>query len=116
MGREALYSRRALTAEDLTLAQQRLHYYVTVLLVEEWDTSLKLLTAAFGWRYNGSDAGSVRAGSRFGSDAASELAAHPRALAALEAANVWDLQLYAYAAKLHAQQLRVATSRLKGRA
>lgn len=102
-GRSALYQRsRPMTEADLLLAQQRLHLFSTVLLLERPGASMALMRAMFGWRHTGWE--EHRAGSRAGSDAAAELP--PAVLAELERRHALDARLYAYAEALHAQQAR----------
>ncbi|KAL4447517.1 hypothetical protein ABPG75_004736 [Micractinium tetrahymenae] len=103
VGRTALYQRgRPMTEADLLLAQQRLHLFAAVLLLERPDTSMALLRAMFGWRETGW--GEHRAGSRVGSDAGAELP--PGVLRELERRHALDVRLYAYAEALHAAQAR----------
>ena len=89
-----------LTAAHLHLAKQRLHYFAAVLLLEQPNTSMALLRR-LGWRRT--DWAAARAGSR--SDSRAEEQLSPAEVAALRSDNAWDLQLYDYAAVLHAQQV-----------
>lgn len=102
-GRSALYQRgRPVTEADLLLAQQRLHLFAVVLLLEQPEGSMSLLRAMFGWRHTGWE--EHRAGSRAGSDAAQELP--PAVLAELQRRHALDVRLYAYAEALHAEHVR----------
>lgn len=107
LGRSALYDwrRRRLTGADLEAAKRRLHAFAAVLLLERPASSMALMAARFGWREVGWE--EHRAGSRHGSDAAMELS--PAALEALRQRNLWDLQLYEYAAALHDAQVQEYT-------
>ena len=108
VGRTALYrggGHLPLTHADLRLAQQRLHYFAAVLLLERPESSMRLLQAAFGWREVGWS--KHRAGSRLSggnSTAAAELAA-AGVLQEVQRRHALDLELYEYAEALHAKQL-----------
>ena len=102
VGWEALYGRRPLAEADLLVAQQRLHYFAAVLLLEQPGSSMRLMQKVFGWRQVGW--AEHRAGSQHGSDAAAELEAP--LLQRLRQRNELDLRLYQYAERLHAQQLQ----------
>jgi hypothetical protein len=101
VGRSALYQQRPLTDADLLLAQQRLHYFAAVLLLEEPASSMALIRQLLGWQHTDWDG--ARAGSRHSSNATSEL--DRQGLQLLEDRNQFDLRLYRYAQALHSAQL-----------
>ncbi|KAI3429348.1 hypothetical protein D9Q98_005443 [Chlorella vulgaris] len=101
VGRSALYQQRPVTDADLLLAQQRLHYFAAVLLLEEPASSMALIRQLFGWQHTDWDG--ARAGSRHSSNATSEL--DRQGLQLLEHRNQFDLRLYRYAQALHSAQL-----------
>ena len=53
---------REATEADLRLAQQRLHRFGAVLVLERWEASMELMAGVYGWREL--DAAKHRAGSR----------------------------------------------------
>lgn len=116
-GTSALYKRDAkgrpapLTAGEVEKAKQRLHYFAAVLIMEEMETSQALLKGRFGWKdvdLMGHRAGSVR-----NSSAEVELATQPEVLKQLREANIYDLEIYEYAVKLHEEQVRTMQAESK---
>jgi len=93
-----------LTSEDLATAKQRLRMFSAVLIMERWDSSMKLMEQLFHWKdvdYIGH-----RAGSRRDTAAEVELVGQPEVLKILRDRNRMDIDLYQYALQMHEDQIR----------